>query len=83
MTKEDREQKKTEWQKFTGDYKKVHYDIRKKSSNFIIMIENCWPNAGGFHTPDGDFIKGEDVAEIRETSEANEKIRSVMEGPDL
>lgn len=55
--------KPTNWKKYTGEYEKIFYDIKLKSGK---IIENCYPNAGTFHTPAGGIIKQDLVTEIRE-----------------
>lgn len=56
----------SEWKPYTGEYEKRWYDIKLKSGSVIL---SCWPNAGTFHSGDGDIIDGEAVAEIRECAD--------------
>lgn len=50
------------WVKFDGEYEKVFYDIETKEGK---VTKKCYPNAGNFHTPDGQVVDGEDVQMIR------------------
>ena len=46
------------FEEYLGDYEKKEYDIRTFDG---VVYQNCWPNAGTFHTQDGKTIQGEDV----------------------
>jgi len=60
------------WNKFNGNYEKLFYDIQIKNRDKTWeceyeVIEHCWPNAGKFHTPDGEVIDGKFIFYIRES----------------
>lgn len=55
-----------QWQVYTGEYEKKWYDIKMNNG---IIIKDCWPNAGMFHSEDSDYIPSQNVAYIRETDD--------------
>lgn len=54
------------WVKFNGEYEKVWYDIETKDGE---IINRCYPNAGCFHTPEGQMIDGDAVLNVRVSAE--------------
>ncbi len=63
--------KEPEWEKFTGVYEKKFYDIRLYKE----VIHNCYPNAGTFHTPDGQVIEDKYVRYIKPSAKEKGTIR--------
>ncbi len=53
------------WIEYTGEYEKQFYNIKLKDGK---IINNCWPNAGTFHT-DGEVIDGHLVSSIEAVDE--------------
>lgn len=52
----------SKWVEYVGYYEKRFYDIELLGGEVIC---NCYPNAGGFHTPDARRIDGKDVRRVR------------------
>jgi hypothetical protein len=47
------------WKSYNGEYAKEFYDIKLHNGD---VHENCWPNAGTFHTEQGHVVP-EDMVE--------------------
>jgi len=51
------------WEEYVGNYRKVFYDIKLRTTGAIIT--HCWPNADTFHTGFGIIYEGSIVEAIK------------------
>lgn len=52
----------SEWKSYNGEYEKEWYDIELESGD---IIEQCWPNAGWFHSEHSVMIRENRVKRFR------------------